>query len=126
MLTVTLPSRAGLGGGGACMAYDPNKASANGGVPEAMLFMSTPGGGGGARPAAVPMLARGLFALQARYGRLQFDVADHPCRAGGPVRRAGQSRAFARDLAVVAGPLAGDPLARAAFFRPTVSRWPRA
>ena len=117
MLTVTLPSRAGLGAGGACLAYDPDKASINGGVPEALLFVSSPGGGGGARPAAVPMLARGLFALQARYGRLPFDgltiYAEQAARFGVPL-----SRAFARDLAVVAGPLAGDPLARAIFFQP--------
>ena len=37
-LSVTLPSRAGLGGGGACIAYAANKSSANGGVPDAVLF----------------------------------------------------------------------------------------
>ncbi len=116
MLTVTLPSRASLGGGGACLAYDPDKASINGGVPEALLFVSPPGGGTGARPAAVPMMARGMFALQARYGRRPFDsltiYAEQAARFGVPV-----SRAFARDIAVVAGPLAGDPLARAVFFQ---------
>jgi gamma-glutamyltranspeptidase/glutathione hydrolase len=117
MLAVTLPSRAGLGGGGACLAYDPDKSSANGGVPEALLFVSPPGGGSGARPAAVPMLARGLFALSARYGRRPFEsltiAAEQTARFGIPV-----SRAFARDLAVVAGPLAADPLAYAIFFQP--------
>lgn len=117
MLAVTLPSRAGLGGGGACLAYDPDKASINGGVPEAVLFVSPPGGGSGERPAAVPMMARGLYALSARYGRRPFDsltvFAEEAARFGVPV-----SRAFARDLAVVAGPLAGDPLARATFFQP--------
>ena len=117
MLSVTLPSRAGLGGGGACMAYDPAKSSVNGGVPEAVLFVSPPGGGSGARPAAVPMLARGLYALFARYGgKRPFEsltiYAEQAARFGMPV-----SRAFARDLSVVAGPLAGDPLARAVFFQ---------
>ena len=114
MLSVTLPSRAGLGGGGACLAYDPDKASVNGGVPEAVLFVPPPGGGSaagpGARPAAVPMMARGLYALFARYGRRPFEsltiYAEQSARFGIPV-----SRALARDLAVVAGPLAGDPLA---------------
>ncbi len=118
MLSVTLPSRAGLGGGGACLAYDPAKSSVNGGVPEAVLFVSPPGGGSGARPAAVPMLARGLYALFARYGgRRPFEsltiYAEQAARFGLPV-----SRAFARDLTVVAGPLAGDPLARQVFFQP--------
>jgi gamma-glutamyltranspeptidase/glutathione hydrolase len=117
MLSVTLPSRAALGGGGACLAYDPDKSSVNGGVPEAVLFVPGPGGGTGARPAAVPMMARGLFALYARYGRRPFEsltiYAEQAARFGIPV-----SRAFARDLAVVAGALAGDPLARAVFFQP--------
>lgn len=116
MLAVTLPSRASLGGGGACLAYDPDKASINGGVPEAVLFVAPPGGGTGTRPAAVPMMARGLFALQARYGRRPFDsltiYAEQAARFGVPV-----SRAFARDLAVVAGPLSGDPQGRAVFFQ---------
>ena len=117
MLAVTLPSRAGLGGGGACMAYDPDKASINGGVPEAVVFVPPPGGGTGPRPAAVPMLARGLFALHARYGRRPFEsliaYAEQAARFGLPV-----SRALARDLAVVAGPLGGDPVARSIFLQP--------
>lgn len=117
MLSVTLPSRAGLGGGGACLAYDPDKSSANAGVPEAVMFVAPAGGGSGARPAAVPTLARGLFALHARYGRRPFEslvaYAEQSARFGVPV-----SRAFARDIAVVAAPLGGDPLARAVFLQP--------
>lgn len=116
MLTVTLPSRAGLGGGGACVAYDPTKTGPNGGVPEALLFVPPPGGGSGERPAAVPAMARGLFALHARYGRTPLEAllipAEQGARLGIPV-----SRAFARDLAVVAAPLAGDPSARAIFLQ---------
>jgi gamma-glutamyltranspeptidase/glutathione hydrolase len=117
MLAVTLPSRAGLGGGGACMVYDPDKSSINGGVPEALVFLPPAGGGSGPRPAAVPMLARGLFALHARYGHLPFESiiagAEQGARFGLPV-----SRALARDLAVVAGPLGGDPVARSLFLQP--------
>jgi gamma-glutamyltranspeptidase/glutathione hydrolase len=116
-LSVTLPSRAGLGGGGACLVYNPDRKSINGGVPEAIEFMpialaQRPGRSD--RPASVPMLARGLFALQARYGRLKFDSlvtpAEQLARFGTTV-----SRAFAADLAVVAQPLLADPNARAIF-----------
>jgi gamma-glutamyltranspeptidase/glutathione hydrolase len=117
MMAVTLPSRAGLGGGGACLAYDPAKSGPGGGKPEAVLFLPGPGGGGGARPAAVPMLARGLYALHARYGRLPFATligyAEQAARLGTPV-----SRAFERDLTLVAQPLAADPQARSIFFTP--------
>ena len=37
-LSVTLPSRAGLGGAGACLAFTPGARAVNGGVPEAVLF----------------------------------------------------------------------------------------
>jgi gamma-glutamyltranspeptidase / glutathione hydrolase len=68
-LAVTLPSRAGLGGGGACIAYVPNVKSPNRGEPEAVMFTPLAPAMAetrGDRPAAVPMLARGLFLLHAR------------------------------------------------------------
>ena len=116
-LSVTYPSRASLGGGGACLAYSPAQTGAGGGVPEAILFTpvapkTTPPQTD--RPAAVPMLARGLFALHARYGRRPFETliapAEQAARFGVPV-----SRALARDLQAVAGPLLADPNARAIF-----------
>lgn len=114
-LAVTLPSRGGLGGGGACLAHSPEGSTA----PEAFVFVPTPGGPAGPgidRPAGVPMMARGIFALHARYGRQNFEQlianAERLARFGTPV-----SRSFARDLQVVAGPLGGDP-ATAAIFLP--------
>lgn len=116
-LAVTLPSRAGLGGGGACLAYFNDPKSANAGVPEAILFVPGPADGGGApadRPAAQPLLARGLFLLQARYGSRPIESviapAEEMARFGVPA-----SRALVRDLADVAGPLFADPPARAVF-----------
>jgi len=116
-LAVTLPSRASLGAGGACLAYQPREAGAGGGVPQAIMFTpiapASPGAGAD-RPAAVPMLARGLFLLHALYGSQPFEAlvapAEQLARAGAPV-----SRAFAQDLAQVGGPLLADPNARAVF-----------
>ena len=116
-LAVTYPSRASLGAGGACLAYSPARTGAGEGVPEAIVFTPvapTTVGGRTDRPAAVPMLARGLFALHARYGRRPFETliapAEQLARFGTPV-----SRAFERDLQLVSGPLLADPAARAVF-----------
>ena len=116
-LAVTYPSRAGLGGGGACIAYSPNADTQAKGVPEAVMFTplapATPGAGAD-RPAAVPMMARGLFLLHARYGTLPFESlvspAEQLARSGVPA-----SRALVKDLALVSGPLLADPAARAVF-----------
>jgi gamma-glutamyltranspeptidase / glutathione hydrolase len=116
-LAVTLPSRAGLGGSGACLAYAPGRDTINGGVPEAILF--TPRApaetlASADRPAALPMLARGLYLLHARYGTGEFArlvvPAEELARLG-----TGASRAFVRDLNLVAGPLFADPQARQVF-----------
>jgi len=119
MLAVTLPSRASLGAGGACLAYSPSTKSVNGGVPEAIMFLPRPPASVGPnadRPAAVPMLARGLFLLQARYGHRPFESlvvpAERLARFGVPT-----SKALAADLAVVAGALMADPGASAVFSR---------
>ena len=115
MLAVTLPSRASLGGGGACVAYQPNEGSPNKGVPEAVLFIPpAPALRAGDRPAAVPMLARGLYLLAFRYGSQRFGdlvaPAEQAARSGFPV-----SRALANDLGQVAAPLISDPTAAAVF-----------
>lgn len=116
-LAVTLPSRAGLGGGGACLAYNPAKDGPGLGKPEAVVFVPVApktAVGRTDRPASVPMMARGLFALHARYGRRPFGTllvqAEEMARFGTPA-----SRAFVRDFSLVSGPLLADPNSRAAF-----------
>ena len=116
-LAVTYPSRAGLGGGGACVAYAPDENGQAKGIPEAVMFTPVAPATAGAdadRPAAVPMLARGLFLLHARYGVLPFETlvqsAEQLARTGVPA-----SRALVRDLTLVSGPLLADPGARAVF-----------
>jgi gamma-glutamyltranspeptidase/glutathione hydrolase len=116
-LAVTYPSRASLGAGGACLAYSPERTGAGGGAPEAIVFTPvapTNTVSRSDRPAAIPMLARGLFALHARYGRRPFETlvasAEQLAETGTPA-----SRAFVRDLSLVATPLLADPAARAVF-----------
>lgn len=114
VLAVTLPSRVGLGGGGACVVYDRSRPA-----PEAVMFL--PGGRattppGADRPAAVPLLARGLFGLYTRSSIRPLEElmapAEQLARFGTEV-----SRGLAGDLAAVAAPLLVDPGARAVFGR---------
>lgn len=113
-LTVTLPSRASLGGGGACIAYSPFVKTDGEARPQAFVFLPKAASGGGSRPAAVPMTARGLMLMQAVYGYTPIQQLIGPAQRmaalGVPV-----SQAFAKDLSVVAGPLLADPAARAVF-----------
>jgi gamma-glutamyltranspeptidase/glutathione hydrolase len=117
MLTVTLPSRAGLGGGGGCLAYQAGTGGPGGGAPEAILFAppASTASPAGDRPAAVPLMARGLFLLHARYGKRPIEEliapAERQARFGLPA-----PRALASDIAVVARPLAGDPVATSIFL----------
>ncbi len=114
-LAVTLPSRAGLGGGGACVIKVPNAQGAQ--QPATVLWFppGAPASAGGERPAAVPSLARGLLALEARYGLLNYASVVVPAErlAGGvPV-----SPALAADLQVVGAALLADPNAAEVFGR---------
>lgn len=111
-LSVTLPSRAGLGGGGACIVKMPD-AQGHMQAPVTLLFPAGSPTGTGSRPAAVPALARGLLALQARYGNLPYARVIAPAEqlaTSSPV-----SPALAADLQVVGPALLGDPAAAAVF-----------
>ena len=91
-LAVTLPSRAGLGGGGACLALSTNVKGPAGGVPEAIMFTPLAPAQPGSRadrPAAVPMLARGLYPAARPLRRAAVRVAGVLGRATGAVRHAG-------------------------------------
>ncbi len=116
-LAVTLPSRASLGGGGACIIKMPD-AQGNSRPPVTLLFPpGAPASAAGSRPAAIPTFARGLLALQARYGTLNYSATIVPAErlAGGvPV-----SPALASDLAVVGTALLADPAAAAVFEAPS-------
>ncbi len=114
-LTVTLPSRAGLGGGGACMIRMPDAGGTMQPASALIFPAGAPAGSGGSRPAAIPTMARGLLALQARYGTLNAasDIVPAERLAGGvPV-----SPALAADLQVVGSALLADPAAAAIYGR---------
>jgi gamma-glutamyltranspeptidase / glutathione hydrolase len=128
-LTVTLPSRASLGGGGACLirgGREPTKDlplfGGQGGIfgpnhredpvpTQSIEFLPGPGREGGAL--GLPALARGLYAIHAKYGKLHWEQivagAENMARFGVPV-----SRAFVNDIAAaraeITGP-DGKPLA---------------
>lgn len=102
-LAVTLPSRAGLGGGGLCTVYDTALAKA-----EVLDFLIRD-------DKNIPMLARGLAALQSRYGKRPWSNAVAPAEA---LARFGftVSKMLADDLAKNAGRLMNDPAALRAFM----------
>ena len=107
-LAVTLPSSAGLGGGGACVTFDGRTVT-----PTLFDFPATMAGGS---QVAVPALVRGLALLHARYGRIAWSQllgpAETAARFGTPV-----SRALAHDLALAPAELARDS-ATARIFAP--------
>jgi gamma-glutamyltranspeptidase/glutathione hydrolase len=116
-LATTLPSRAGLGGGGACIIKMPD-AQGNPLPATALMFPpGAPAAAGGSRPAAIPTLARGLLALQARYGVLPYPAVIVPAErlaSGAQV-----SPALAADLQIVGPALLADPAAASVFAAPT-------
>jgi gamma-glutamyltranspeptidase/glutathione hydrolase len=100
-MTVTLPSRVGLGGGGICLVHDPEAdlVEAWDFLPRGTAADGTPDAG----QAAAPGMLRGLFALHGGYGELRWPQLVAPAanlaRFGTRV-----SRALAADLAAVTDP----------------------
>jgi len=113
-LSVTLPSSAGLGGGGVCVVWDHKSKTA-----EAIDFLAQAPSrisAGATRPTAVPGNARGFFALHSKYGRLSWarlvSPAEKIARFGIPV-----SRSLAQNLATVSDALMIEPETRRIFGR---------
>jgi len=111
-LSVTLPSSAGLGGGGVCVVHDVKSKRT-----ETLDFQATTPGRmspTAVYPVAVPGFIRGIGALNAKYGRLQWaqlvTPAEQLARFGNQV-----SRAFANDLRRAAPATLADPRMRKIF-----------
>jgi len=120
-MAVTLPSRASLGGGGACLVRMPDSQGRMQN-PVALLFPAgSPAAVSGDRPAAVPTMARGLLALQAGYGQLPQDAVIVPAER--LAASAQLSPALESDLRVVGSALLADP-ATAAVFAPNGTMLP--
>lgn len=103
---VTYPAAASLGGGGVCLVYDPSTDTT-----EALDFLPDAPAGDpvpGTWAAAVPGAVRGMYALNARYGRFRWGrllaPAELNARFGHPV-----SRALARRLAEAGPRLLEEP-----------------
>ncbi|GBR04994.1 gamma-glutamyltranspeptidase [Gluconobacter cerinus NRIC 0229] len=110
-LGVTLPSRASLGGGGACLISQP------GAPAQSISFLPAAGSSaGGNRPASTPATLRGLFLIHHHYGSVEFNdlIAPSMNLASNGIT---VSRALASDLAVVRTALLADENARAIFGR---------
>jgi gamma-glutamyltranspeptidase/glutathione hydrolase len=107
-LAVTMPSAAGLGGGGVCLVHSADKK-----VTEVIDFLPRAAKGG---LVAVPGSVRGMAAINARYGRLPWTQLVTPgaklASTGAPV-----SRAFAGELQAAGSRLSEDPQMAAIFTK---------
>jgi gamma-glutamyltranspeptidase/glutathione hydrolase len=105
-MSVTLPSAAGLGGGGICIAHDADKKTT-----DVIDFLPRAAAGG---VVAVPGNVRGMAALNARYGKLPLAQLVGPAEGlatqGVPI-----SKALARDLSQYGDLVGEDPTLQATF-----------
>ncbi len=109
---VTYPVSSSLGAGGVCLVFDQKERA----VRTLSFEPSVPPGLDAVRPVAVPSAVRAMFALQARYGVLQWSrllaPAEELARLGHKV-----SRAFARELARTPRKVFSDPSIARLFLR---------
>lgn len=108
-LAVTLPSQAGLGGGGVCLIHDPREKRT-----EALDFLPRAAPEG---QVALPGNVRGMAALHARHGALRWEQLlsqpENLARFGTPM-----SRALAREAATAEDRVRVDPELTAILVKP--------
>lgn len=107
-LAVTLPSAAGLGGGGVCLVHDADKKTT-----DVFDFLPRAAKGG---LVAVPGNVRGMAAINARYGRLPWAQLVSPAATLAGTGTA-VSRAFATELQAAGSRLGEDPQMAAVFTK---------
>ncbi|MBK3802022.1 gamma-glutamyltranspeptidase, partial [Azospirillum brasilense] len=98
-MTVTLPSRVGLTGGGVCVVFDAAKKETR-----TLDFLPRPAGTGGA---ALPGFLRGVYALQAANGAMRWEQAVVPAEHLAPPTPG--RPALGRDPTCPAPRLSGQP-----------------
>lgn len=110
VMSATMPSTAGLGGGGVCVIHrgEEDKVAS-----EVLDFLPRAAAGG---VVAIPGSARGMAALSARYGKLPWAQLVAPAET---IAQAGEatSRALAHDVALAEKKLRADPQMAALFTR---------
>ena len=114
VMGVTYPSRAGLGGGGVCLAGGAKKKVQ---VLNFLPMAGTAKSDDMDRPSAIPSTARGMAALHAKHGRLPWRTIVAPAQnfaKDGFI----MTPTFANDLRELSGPLFADPISRAIFSDP--------
>lgn len=110
-LGVTLPSRASLGGGGACLIARP------GSPVQSIAFLPGAATSQGAdRPAGTPSMIRGLYLMQLHFGSVEFSDTMSPA-IGLASNGITVSRVLASDLKTVKDALLADDSSRAVFGR---------
>ncbi len=118
-LSVTLPSQAGLGGGGVCVVWNSwnGKAEALDFIARRPASLIASIAAAADRPSAVPGNALGFEALQKKYGQLRWSQVVAPAEA---MARFGVkiSRALARDISPVGDALMADAATRLIFSKP--------
>ncbi len=101
-LAVTMPSAAGLGGGGMCLVRNPNTQRV-----ETLDFLGQTSSGSG-KKVLVPGNARGIFALHAKFGKLKWAElirpAENHARFGTRVSRAFAENAKFTDAQITPQP----------------------
>jgi gamma-glutamyltranspeptidase/glutathione hydrolase len=107
-LSVTMPSAAGLGGGGVCLVHDADKNET-----ETFDFLPRPAKGG---LVAIPGNVRGMAAINARYGKLPWAQLVAPA---GTLASGGTavSRALATEINAAGSRLSEDPQMAAIFVK---------